>query len=501
MDQYLELKLKAALAVIALVGLVLVRLPALRDRAPLVDLVHVAAAVLAVVAFFNFGWFRHHVDHGFVNQYEHFHYRLGSKYFAELGYDGLYVASIAAQEENANPLRPSTVVRDLRSNQFVRRRDLAEHQAEVLRGFTPDRWASFVADHEPFLRAIKPRFMRHIRLDHGYNPTPTWTFMGQLFGGRIGSGPIALLFLATLDLALLGAAFFFVFRTYGLHVGCLAIVLFGLGFGWRYAYVGAFMRLDWLSAVVIGVCMLEHKRPATAGALFGYATAVRLFPLLFLAGPAVLACRALARGERPSWVWRLGAGFGVALLVGFAVGCLTGRGPAAWTEFAVNIENHRKMWPLTRVDLNNVILNVPTLAAGFKRAELPTIDLPGRRHLWAELRKRRVVQRALQAALLVLLVAASWRMTLARSAVLGLLAIFTLTPIGCYYWIMGMLLALGSRTGPGLALLAVSAGLWVFQALHPSEELSDQALRFACMSVGLMVVLVVSAFAEIRRDT
>ena len=34
-----------------------------------------------------------------VHHWEQFHYFLGSKYFPEVGYDGIYVASLAAERE------------------------------------------------------------------------------------------------------------------------------------------------------------------------------------------------------------------------------------------------------------------------------------------------------------------------------------------------------------------------------------------------------------------
>ena len=56
---------------------------------------YVAAAGLGVAAFYSFGLFRHYNDFHFINTWEQFHYQLGSKYFPELGYDGIYLAALA----------------------------------------------------------------------------------------------------------------------------------------------------------------------------------------------------------------------------------------------------------------------------------------------------------------------------------------------------------------------------------------------------------------------
>lgn len=75
----------------------------------------VALAALGVAAFLNFGALHHQFDRGFVHRWEHFHYHLGSKYFPELGYDGLYVASLAAQHASHPQLPVGRRLRDLRT--------------------------------------------------------------------------------------------------------------------------------------------------------------------------------------------------------------------------------------------------------------------------------------------------------------------------------------------------------------------------------------------------
>ena len=90
----------------------------------------IAAAGLALVTFYNFGFVRHYRGEGFVNYHEHFHYYLGGKYFPELGYDGLYAASIAAERETQSQTDLPRTVRDLRTNRVVptaSRRVVSQH--------------------------------------------------------------------------------------------------------------------------------------------------------------------------------------------------------------------------------------------------------------------------------------------------------------------------------------------------------------------------------------
>ena len=76
------------------------------------------------------------------------------------------------------------------------------------------------------------------------------------------------------------------------------MIIFGLGYPWRFDWVGgAFLRQDWLAAVGVAVCLLKRKHFGLAGGLIAYATMVRVFPGGFLVGPTVVFLRHLV--ERP----------------------------------------------------------------------------------------------------------------------------------------------------------------------------------------------------------
>jgi len=78
---------------------------------------------------------------------EMFHYALGSKYFPELGYDGLYEASLAAQAQASPELPLPGTVRDLRTNAVVPATDVLGRRVEAIARFSPSRWKAFVATH------------------------------------------------------------------------------------------------------------------------------------------------------------------------------------------------------------------------------------------------------------------------------------------------------------------------------------------------------------------
>ncbi len=88
----------------------------------------------------------------------------------------------------------------------------------------------------------------------------------------------------------------------------------------------ALLRYDWLAATLLGLAFLKRRRPASAGVAFAYATAVRLFPVIVLAGIAargvrrLVATRRLDPSERRLVGGFLGAAATIALLAFALVG-------------------------------------------------------------------------------------------------------------------------------------------------------------------------------------
>lgn len=463
-----------------LLALFLVRFPKLRRfeaRA------YGLAAVVGAAAFFNFGIQYHQWNEGFVNQWELYHYQLGSKYFPEFGYDGLYSASLLAQRES-DPDLPVGWVRDLETNLMVSPEEHEPKVREVRARFSEARWQSFVADHQNYVANAPPRFWSKIRADHGYNPTPAWTFVARLFDSRLGSSVGELRFLVSLDILLMAVMFAVVFRTYGFQAGCLGIAIAGLGFGWRHLYIGSLLRLDWLAACVIGICMLKRERFVLAGACIGYAAAVRVFPVLFLAGPGLIALRSWSAGERPRWPFQLAAGFIAVVCIGWAGGSMTGRGVAAWTEFAEDIQVHRQSWGTNQVGLDSLFVSGPSFL-------LANLDTPAERRTRNEvtsiLTERRVGRVLAAGAMLLLLGLAVRRATLAESAVLGLAAIFALTLAVSYYWIMTIAIPFRRGTWAPLAILVLATTMYVIASFYP--KMDHQPFIYAVFAWGNALIL------------
>ncbi len=455
-------------------------------------------AAIAVLAYYNFGLFH---GAGYVHYWENFHYFLGSKYCPELGYDGLYVASIAAQAEDTPSIPVQPVIRDLRTNTVVPSHAVPDHEAEVRARFSPARWREFTADNRHFIEANSLDYLAKIRTDHGYNPSPTWTFVARLFDRWLPARGGTLTLLGLLDPLLLLVMFVVVFRTYGAHVGCLALVVFGLGYPWRFDWVGgAFLRQDWLVAVVVGVCMIKRERFASAGALFAYATLVRIFPVVFLFPVGVVALRDVIRRESARWALRLAGGFALATVLALGAGCLAGRGVSAWPEFARNLAKYQGTWLTNNVGLANLPLYGPeTVTRRLVNWTLPEPWSIWQAHMDRLKAERRLVIWGLAAALLFLVAAAAWRAPRDEAAVLGVAAIFATVLLTCYYWAMLLLLPLRRRRFALIGWLALDAVLFGLDLVTPAFE-----AIYGAMSWGLALLFVASlapdAWAAGRRE-
>ena len=439
-------------------------------------------AVVAVLAYTNFGQF--HGRSG-IHHWEQFHYFLGSKYFPEVRYDGLYVASLAAERELALGRSPQSHIRDLRTNEVVPIGGLGEHSREVRKRFSAERWRSFVEDTRYFLTSSNYGYISKIRSDHGYNPTPTWTFTARLFSRFLPASDGSLSALAWIDPVLLALMFWMIFSTFGSRIGCLSLIIFGLGYPWRFDWVGgAFLRQDWLAAVGIAVCLIRRERFAWAGSLIAYAAMVRVFPGAFLIGPAVVALRDVV-GRRPmGWFLRLAAGFAVGIAVCLVAGCLTGIGFDAWPQFAENLEKHHGTWLTNNVGLKNVLLyDKATMGREDVRWNLPEPWI-----FWQERMNRRQADRApllLAASGLVtlLVLASAWQWRRDQAAVLGMVIAFAAVVLTCYYWVMLLLIPLGrGRWLPAAGWLALSTGLYALHLATPAFEMIYGLMSWALLA-------------------
>lgn len=266
---------------------------------------------------------------GEVREYTFAHYHLGARYFAELGYEGLYAQAAAAEA-----IDDIAVVRDLSSYELVRA------PAERSSRWTDARWEAFTAD----LAALKPRQSTRSWTswfkDKGYNATPAWTATwGRLLGAR-PAGDAWFTAMGTLDLAFLIVSLLVAGRVFGALPAVVLGAVIALFYGSAQNLVAGPLTLDWLAASILCACALQRGHLASAGALLGWAVLSRVFPVLLVVGPLWAAWR--SPSLRPS-MRRFSLGLGLMMLVGLGLGATTSRGPAAWGEFTAKIATHSEL--------------------------------------------------------------------------------------------------------------------------------------------------------------
>ena len=351
--QFDDRLLAFAKALLALVGFVLLfRDLRMEGRAPAEWLPsRVALAVVGVLclaAWWNFG-----ALHGRgrpLHLHDFFHYYVGSKYYAELGYTRIYQCTAVVELQHGRSRQVAERwTRNLDTNDLEQTLPAGEEVQECLSRFGPERWSEFSADVEWFRSHMPADGWRGVPMVFGHNATPVWNAMGHWLTRAGPASDRQILALGALDPLLLAIMWFVVWRTFGWEAGCAAAIWWGVNEVSGYYWVGGgFLRQDALFCIVVGVCAMRTGRRAVAGAALATAAVLRAFPIFLLAGLAIrIVAVARTRGLREAvGAYRdVAAGFGLAtvLLIGSTTMTWSGRWQQPlepWRAFATNSRKH-----------------------------------------------------------------------------------------------------------------------------------------------------------------
>jgi hypothetical protein len=213
-----------------------------------------------------------------------------AKYFEELGFDGTYLASVAAfADDDAGVTLASlgaTPLRDLDTLRMTRVSEVEGKIRAVKQRFSPHRWEEFKRDMRYFRQTMGVEDYLSSLTDHGGNATPVWFTVARLLFFRSSANSVTLLVTALLDPVLLLLMFFAIYRAYGPRTMFVAMIVFGANDFYMFGtnWVGATLRHDWIAYLGIGVAALKLERWAAAGALLALAALIRAFPALALIG-------------------------------------------------------------------------------------------------------------------------------------------------------------------------------------------------------------------------
>ena len=324
--------------------------------------------------------FAHHAD---LRQYYP-----TAKYFAELGYEGIYDADLAALEAE----RPGALqrlgeqpVRDLHDFRVMRVAERERAVAHTRARFSAERFAAYQRDAQWFRGAMGDAVYLETLLDYGGNATPVWMALAHVLFSAVPPSDLAFTCTALIDPALLLLAFVAIGRVFGLRTMLVSLLVFGANDFVMYGtnWAGATLRHDWLAYLGLGVCALRRERWLLGGALLALSATIRAFPLLALVG-AVLpagwrivariraerrlpALRELLAQERASLHIALGAAATVAVAALFATALL---GPGAWGQWLSKVALLDSDPHFASVALRNLIAD-PDGQARILRARWP----------------------------------------------------------------------------------------------------------------------------------
>jgi hypothetical protein len=262
-------------------------------------------AFMSILTFYNFGHPQFYDVEGrkptYVHTWDMRVYFPFVKYFDELGYDGVYLASVKAYADEkldgSLDRIEGTQLRDLRDYEIRSVSDVAEEIHAVKDRFSPERWTEFKQDMSYFWKTMGPRAYLNSLRDHGGNATPAWLLVTYAIYGSAEASEATFLWGALLDPLLLLVFFIVAWRTFGLRTALVCLVAYGATTIYQFGsnWGGSTLRNDWMVLLGLGVCALASRRWYLAGVLLGWGAMIRAFPVLalvFLAAP--IAWRLLA---------------------------------------------------------------------------------------------------------------------------------------------------------------------------------------------------------------
>jgi len=404
-----------------------------------------ALVVLVVIAGANYARWGSDLATRRLDAYDLLHYYVNAKYFDELGYFDLYPAVLLADSENGGPFfdQGTTYQAQDATGHHVESIASGVARGEVVRRerFTRERWEAFEHDVLTLQRTIGCRdrnskgrcvrelddkLWRQLIMDHGFNGTPAWVLVARPFTVV----PVeALKVLGYIDVALLGGSVALVAWAFGRTPALWLTLWLLVTYSTRWPTLSwAFLRYDWIAALIAATALLRKGHPLLAGLLAGWSATSRLFPVFWMVGPAGKGAAGLVRGVLHRPLIRLAVGFMVAVVVvqGAALAVL-GTEPAA-THFA-NMEDHTRAEQLSsrRIGLALALVSEP-----WKGTAVPEIITKEHKQ---EIDRQAPFRYALA---LVVLLGLAWGLRRSRDEeafAYGFFPFFLLTTASYYYYV------------------------------------------------------------------
>ena len=436
----------------------------------------------------------HGLAHREVAAWTWFHYYLGSKYFDELGYFDIYEQTVAADRDSGGPLARPDLIRDLHTYTRVGPEVLDTVQRSP--GWTDARWAEFQADLDSLRPELSTIYWFDVLRDRGYNATPPWnTVAGWMTNALSVKRGAHRRLIKAVDIAGLAAVLWVFLRVFGGVRTGLFLAAFWAFPATGGRFLGTLVQYDWFVVLCLAGAAAATRRRGWLGFLLGVATAMRVFPVVFLGGALAWTAVQLYDHRRlPAGTARFAGGYLAALLLAGVLGSIGPRGVDAWPEFAakIHVHNQHHRFGNARVGLAHILTGT-----GLSH------DRPGEQVRPENLERRAPERLALSGLLVLLLGLALRRRDELDATLLMLVAFFVLSVASRYYWtLLSLFVLLGFGEGRprwklvlGSTLALLPTALWYAHAPMHRSSWSDwvffnQALLV--LLIGALLALIVS---------
>jgi hypothetical protein len=318
-----------------------------------------------------------------VHTWDMRHYYPVAKYFRELRFDGLYLASLAAYIDNTPGFTREQLskvhLRDLRDAEMKTGLDVVDELPKIRARFTPERWEEFKRDMKYFSDTMGGADYLSSMQDHGGNATPVWILPAYFIFKGMPASELVISLAGLIDPVLVLLLFLMLWRTYGLRAMLYVVVIWGATDFYNFGsnLMGSTLRQDWLVALGFGACVIKRGRYALGGVLMAYGGLIRAFPAMatffFMVPMAWFLFDAWwTRRKLPSWKeFRAnqrpavraftGAAICVVALVALTSAMFSFSG--SWIAWKDKIEIHATGPSTNNVGLRNVLAFSPSLSA------------------------------------------------------------------------------------------------------------------------------------------
>lgn len=226
-----------------------------------------------------------------VDTYDLLHYYINAKYFDELGYYDLYPALVLADHDANGPYydEGTKYLAQDASGHAMRSIDHAVARGTVVKRdkFTQESWESFSKDALYIQRNIKglnDELWRQLLQDHGFNGTTVWTMIAKPIASAVPVEWVKVL--CHIDVVLLVAGLGAVGWAYGGSTALWGAFFLFVSYSGRWpTYSWAFLRYDYIAALLFAMALLRKGHPFVAGFMTAWAGTLRLFPAMWMYGP------------------------------------------------------------------------------------------------------------------------------------------------------------------------------------------------------------------------